>query len=188
MKVNKEIYYHANSDKELKVGDILIFNANTHNRMYDEVYNMEYKLANIDANELIFNKKREGSADFSKEELILLANTINHDAFVLRELALEEVRKNKYSDYPSRLNCLYLSKTFDEAKEWVNILKRNKKECKQIITLEVTGKVYSFDGYLMKRQNISYQELLNKADIYWNSKGNEILFLGEAKVIDIENV
>ena len=58
MKVNKEIFYHANSGEELKVGDILKFDSNTHNRMYDEVYNNEFKLNELDANELLINKKR----------------------------------------------------------------------------------------------------------------------------------
>ena len=188
MKVEKQIYDHANSSNELKVGDILVFDSNTKNKMYEQVYNSKYSLNNMDANEIIINKKRERTTNFSLEELILLANTINNDAFVLRELALEEIRKQKYSNYPSRLSCLYLSKEIDEAKEWVNILKRNKKECKQVITFEVTGEVYSFDGNLMLRQNISYQELLDKADIYCNSNGSEILFLGEAKVIKIDNI
>ena len=188
MKVEKQIYYHANSGNELKVGDILIFDCNTKNKMYEQVYNSKYFLNNMDANEIILNKKKNNSMDFEPNELILIANTINNDAFVLRELALEEVRKEKYNNYPSRLNCLYLSKTYDDAKEWVNILKRNKKECKQIVTFEVTGEIYSFDGYLMKRQNISYQELLDRAEEYWNSKGDEILFLGEAKVIKVDNI
>lgn len=33
----------------------------------------------------------------------------------LRELALEEVRKEKYPQYSSRMGCLYVSKTFEEA-------------------------------------------------------------------------
>ena len=83
MKVNKEIYYHANSENNVKVGDILVFNNDTHNRMYDEVYNSEYKLNNVDANELLFNKKRIGNTDLSVDEFLLVYKTINNDAFVL---------------------------------------------------------------------------------------------------------
>ena len=187
MKIDKEIFYHANSGKELEVGDTLIFNSSTHNKMYEEVYNNEYKLNNMDANELLCNKKK--SSDLSNEELNLLLNTINNDAFVLRELALEEIRKEKYPDYPSRLNCLYVTKVKEDAVNWSNILKRNNKECKQILTLECTGELFIGDGNLMKRQNISYQEQLNNADKYWSNKTNEVpeyLFYGEAKVIGID--
>lgn len=43
----------------------------------------------------------------------------------------------------------------------------------------------------MKRQNVSYQKHLVNADLYWNSidsNNSEIIFYGEAKVIEIENI
>ena len=118
-------------------------------------------------------------------------NTVNNDAFVLRELALEEVRKMKYPNYPSRLSCLYVTKTKEEAINWSEILKRNKKKCKKVLTLELTGEIFCFDGNLMKRQNVSYQKHLENADLYWNSmdsNNSEIIFYGKAKVIEIENI
>ena len=191
MKVNKEIFYHAYSGEKVNVGDVLVFNSGTHNKMYGEVYNNEYKTDGIDANELLINKKRNNDREFSIEEFELVLNTINNDAFVLRELALEEVRNSKYPSYPSRLSCLYITKTKEEATNWIKILKRNKKKCKQVLTLELTGEIFCFDGNLMKRQNVSYQKHLQNAELYWNSidsNNSEILFYGEAKVIKIENI
>ena len=191
MKVNKEIFYHAYSGEKVNVGDVLVFNSGTHNKMYDEVYNNEYKIDGIDANELLINKKRNNDREFSIEEFELVLNTINNDAFVLRELALEKIRKMKYPNYPSRLSCLYVTKTKEEAINWSEILKRNKKKCKQVLTLELTGEIFCFDGNLMKRQNVSYQKHLENAELYWNSidsNNSEILFYGEAKVIKIENI
>lgn len=191
MKVNKEIFYHAYSGEKVDKGEILVFNSNTYNKMYDEVYNNEYKIDGIDANELLINKKRNQENSFSIDEVELLLNTINNDAFVLRELTLEEVRKNKYPKFPSRLSCLYVTKTKEDAKNWSKILKRNKKKCKQILTLELTGEIFCFDGNLMKRQNISYQKHLDNAELYWNSinsNNSEILFYGEAKVVESENI
>lgn len=191
MKVEKEIYYHANSGNILSIGDILIFNKDTTNKMYEEVYNKEFKLDNNDANELICNKKRNKDYLLTDDELNLLLNTVNNDAFIMRELALEEIRKNNYPAYPSRLRCLYVTKDKEEAKEWCTILKRNKKECKQVLTLELTGEIFIGDGNLMKRQNISYQKHLENAKDYWSHKTNdspEYLFYGEAKVIDIDNI
>ena len=161
-----------------------------HNKMYDEVFNKEYKLNNMDANELLINKKKNNDLNFSIEEFKLLLSTVNNDAFVMRELALEEVRKEKYPNYPSRLNCLYVTKEKQAALEWTNILKRNHKECKQILTLELTGDLYKFDGNLMRRQNVSYEEQLKRAEEYWNSTSDnpEYLFYGEAKVVDIEEL
>ena len=73
----------------------------------------------------------------------------------------------------------------------IEILKRNNKNCNQILTLELTGELYIFDGNLIKRQNISYQNHLNNAEEYWSSKSietPEYLFYGEAKVIDIDMI
>ncbi len=191
MKVNKEIFYHAYSGEKVNVGDILVFNSDTHNKMYDQVYNNEYKIDGIDANELLINKKRNNDKEFSVDEFELVLNTINNDAFALRELALEEVRSSKYPSYPSRLSCLYVTKTKEEAINWTEILKRNKKECTQILALELTGEIFCFDGNLMKRQNVSYQKHLENAELYWNSidsNNSEIIFYGEAKVIEKEEV
>lgn len=191
MKVNKEIFYHAYSGEKVNVGDVLVFNSGTRNKMYDEVYNNEYKIDGIDANELLINKKRNKERLLSFNEFELLLNTVNNDAFVLRELALEEVRKSKYPSYPSRLSCLYITKTKEEAINWIKILKRNKKKCKQVLTLELTGEIFCFDGNLMKRLNVSYQKHLDNAELYWNSinsNNSEILFYGEAKVIKIANI
>ena len=159
--------------------------------MYEEVYNKKYNYNEMDANELLYNKKKNNDYVLSKEEFELLFNTVNNDAFVIRELALEEVRKNKYPDYPSRLNALYVTKDKEDAIKWGSILKRNGKICKQILTLELTGTIFIGDGNLIKRQNISYQEQIKIAEKYWNQTSNEIeeyLFYGQAKVIDIDYI
>ena len=45
----------------------------------------------------------------------------------MRKLALEEVRKEKYSNYPSGLRCIYVCPNIDDTREWVNILKEIRK-------------------------------------------------------------
>ena len=121
MKVNKEVFYHANSGEELSIGDILIFNKDTHNKMYEEVYNSGFKLNNMDTTELLIYKKSNKDTSFTIEEFETILNTVNNDAFVMRELALEEIRKEKHPNYPSRLNCLYVTKEKETAIDWSNI-------------------------------------------------------------------
>jgi hypothetical protein len=191
MKVNNKIYYHVNSYKELNIGDVLVFDNNTHNLMYETVFNSSYKYNNIDANELLINKKRNKDTLLSNEEFDLVLNTVNNDAYVMRELALESIRKEYYPEYPSRLSCLYLTDNIEDAEMWVNILKRNNKKALQILTLEVDGVIFEGDGSLMKRLNLSYNEHLENAKKYWSNETNnkdEVLFLGSAKVIDIKNI
>ena len=127
MKINQEIYYHANSNKKLSVGDVLIFDCNTKNKMYDAIYNSSFLLYGKDANEIMNDKRRSKDVNFSRDELNLIFETVNNSAFVMRELALEEVRKNLFSKYPSRLSCLYVTNEKKEAHFWSSILKRNVK-------------------------------------------------------------
>ncbi len=191
MKVEKEIFYHANSNIKYNVGDTIIFDENTTNKMYDLVYNTSFMLNNIDANELMINKKRNKDMNFSIEELQLLANTVNHSAFVLRELALEEIRLKYCPDLPSRLRCLYVCEKESDAINWSEVLKRNGKQAKQILTLELTGTIFKGDGSMMYRVNKPYIEHLKTAKEYWSNSTNkqdEILFMGTAKVVGVKNI
>ena len=109
----------------------------------------------------------------------------------MRELALESIRKEYYPEYPSRLNCLYLTDKLEDAIKWVDILKRNKKNAVQILTLKVSGNIFEGDGSLMKRLNLSYNEHLENAKMYWSNatdNKDEILFTGTATVIDIKDI
>ena len=191
MKVEDKLYYHVNSYKELNIGDVLVFDNNTHNQMYETVYNSSYKLNDMDANELLLTKKRNKDKDLSYEEFDLVLSTVNNDAYVMRELALESIRKEYYPEYPSRLNCLYLTDKLEDAIKWVDILKRNKKNAVQILTLKVSGNIFEGDGSLMKRLNLSYNEHLENAKMYWSNatdNKDEILFTGTATVIDIKDI
>jgi hypothetical protein len=191
MKVEDKIYYHVNSYKELNIGDVLVFDNNTHNQMYETVYNSSYKLNDMDANELLLTKKRNKDKDLSYEEFDLVLSTVNNDAYVMRELALESIRKEYYPEYPSRLNCLYLTDKLEDAIKWVDILKRNKKNAVQILILKVSGNIFEGDGSLMKRLNLSYNEHLENAKMYWSNatdNKDEILFTGTATVIDIKDI
>lgn len=39
----------------------------------------------------------------------------HHTSVALRELALEKIRQRKYPQYPSRMACLYVSESVEEA-------------------------------------------------------------------------
>ena len=191
MKVEKQIFYHANSNIKYNVGDIITFDENTTNKMYDLVYNTSFMLNNIDANELLINKRRNKDMNFTVEELQLISNTVNQSAKAFRELALEEIRLKYCPDLPSRLRCLYVCENKEDAINWVEILKRNNKQAKQILTLELTGTIFKGDGTSLLTLNRSYSDHLKFAKDYWNNstgKQDEILFMGTAKVIDVDNL
>lgn len=42
----------------------------------------------------------------------------HHTMVALRELALEQVRRERFPQYPSRLHCLYVSESLEESRQW----------------------------------------------------------------------
>ena len=82
----EKIFYHVVTERPMKIGQEIIFDRFHHSGLYERVYNLE----NI-VNDIYNNVDK-----YKNEEL-------DHSIKVaLREFALEEVRKNKYSNYPSR--------------------------------------------------------------------------------------
>ena len=151
-----KIYYHVVTDKPMEVGQELIFDANHHSGVYNRVFSFKDKVDEI------YNNP-EAYRDIELE---------HHLKVALRELAMEEVRKEKYPNYPSRLASLYVSNTMDEAEKWYNLFIELGRPTYSIVKVEVDGNVYvgdannCFDGTIDKNQN------LKLAEIYWKYKEN----------------
>ena len=84
--------YHVVTDRPLKLGQHILFDETHHSGVYERV------MARLDTVNDIYRdpQKYEGA---ELEYPVTVA---------LRELALEEVRAEKYPHYPSRMGCLYV--------------------------------------------------------------------------------
>ena len=172
-----QFFYHVVTDKPMKVGQELIFDDSHHSGVYDRVYSYKEKVDDI-------YKNPEAYKNMELE---------HHLKVALRELAIEEVRKEKYSDYPSRLASLYVSNTLSEAEKWYNLFIELGRPTYAIVKVEVDGNIYigdannCFDGTIDKNKN------LELAEKYWKYKENiegkepivEILASGKIRVIEI---
>jgi len=96
------IAYHVVTDRPMKVGQRIVFDDEHHSGVFQRVQEKLELVRQIYAN----------PAAYQAEELE------HHTAVALRELALEEVRRRKYPQYPSRMSCLYVSQTLEEAEKW----------------------------------------------------------------------
>ena len=94
--------YHVVTDRPMYVGQQIVFDETHHSGVYQRAYDK------ID----IVNDICTNPSEYDAETLE------HHTSVALRELALEEVRQKKYPQYPSRMSCLYVSKTFEEAENW----------------------------------------------------------------------
>lgn len=185
MKVSQATYYHINTGKLLSVGDV-IDAGEKWNGFRDELYSTEYLLDGKDANGHLLDVRRSGRNECSGDIFKLVAQTIYSDAAITRELIFEEVRREIDDNLPSRLRCLYVCKTLDEIKQWLEIFNRANKTVTQTLQLSLTGEVFNGDAAFILRQNISLNKKCQQAYDYWTGKRrdgiDEYLFTGKAVV------
>ncbi len=118
--------YHVVTQKPMYIGQHIVFDNNHHNGVWQRV-NEKFKIVDD-----IYNNP-EKYKDIKLE---------HHTSVALRELALEKVRIKKYPDYPSRMACLYVSKTLEEAEKWFDYFISLGRSTFQIVKLKVNGNVF----------------------------------------------
>ena len=116
MKVKNLVLYQVATDRNYKVGDILTFNKEIPNGQHNRVFNRDFKLNNVRPSDEMYEvAKRKFKKFKSKEDIYSIARILESYDVVVKELALEEVRKELFPNLPSRLHCMYLSLTKDIA-------------------------------------------------------------------------
>ena len=109
----------------------------------------------------------------------------------LRELALEKIRVNRYPDYPSRMACLYVSKTLEEAETWFKYFVDLGRPTFQIVKLKIKGNVFygnaenCFDGRLTEKENLLLAERYWENQNFNKSSILEMLVDGDIEVVKI---
>ena len=169
--------YHVVTDRPLKVGQQIIFDETHHNGVYQRVYEKINIVKEIYRNPVNYT-----------------AETLEHHTSVaMRELALEEVRKKKYPTYPSRMSCLYVSRTFEEADNWGKYFAKIGRPTYCIVKLEIEGNYFYGDATKCFDAQLDKQENMRLAEIYWkNESGDsddppivEMLVDGHIKVVEM---
>ena len=169
--------YHVVTDRPMHVGQKIIFDNEHHSGVYQRVQ----EKADI-VNEIYAN-----SSKYNADELE------HHTAVALRELALEEIRQEKYPQYPSRMSCLYVSKTFEEADNWGNFFAQIGRPTYSIVKLKINGNCFIGDATKCFKGTTGKEENLRLAEIYWENKIDvsneqpiiEMLVDGNITVIEI---
>lgn len=169
--------YHTATDKSMYVGQHIIFDKTHHNGVYKRVY----KKLDI-VNEIYSNPGK------------INADTLEHHTRVaLRELALEKARQIICPNAPSRMSCLYVSKTIAEAEQWAESFVNWGRPTYSIVKLKIKGNKFVGDSYNCFDATLNEQENLLLAEKYWNNEPNqygkepinEILVDGDIEVVEI---
>lgn len=190
-KVKNLILYQVATDRNYKVGDKFVFGEDLNgqgHRVYCSEFLTDGKALHISGFEYAESKKI-----FKNKNLVVnMSKALAESDFVIRELAVEEVRKQKFSRLPSRLRCMFLT----DKKE--NVLKGVKSFYKkgfgtqfQAVAVKLNGNIFYAKSVFMPRAGKSYGEYLEMAEKYWDQDQNstepikEILFEGEAEIVEI---
>lgn len=125
------------------------------------------------------------------------ANTLEHHTSVaLREMALEEVRKTHFPQYPSRMHCLYVSATQEEAERWGEFFARIGRPTYSVVKLLAKGNIFTGDAVNCFDGQTTHEENLRLAHLYWENAERddhsppvwEMLADGELTVVEMIKV
>ncbi|MBR5226725.1 MAG: DUF2441 domain-containing protein, partial [Clostridia bacterium] len=142
MKVKDKIFYQVATDRNYKVGDILCFGEDLNGLGY-RVQNSNFNDGKTPFHKLGF-MYLDSKKIFKNKQLVLqMSKALLEADFVLRELAAEEVRKEKFSHLPSRLKCMFLSETKEETlKNFEKMKKNNPQKSFQAVAVKLNGEVF----------------------------------------------
>ncbi|KOP79895.1 DUF2441 domain-containing protein [Cytobacillus solani] len=171
--------YHVVTEIPMKLGQIIFFDNNHYNGVYNRV---------MACKDILDGKKPNDN--FTK---FINSNLEYWKVRAYRELALEKVRKEKYPNYPSRMSCLYTSKTLSDAEMWANSFINGGRKVYQIVKLRTDGKVFDGDAYNVFDGTDNAEENERNANCYWSNKPNkfgkeqliETLVDGNIEVVEI---
>ena len=191
MKVKDKIFYQVATDRNYKVGDILCFGEDLNGLGY-RVQNSNFNDGKTPFHKLGF-MYLDSKKIFKNKQLVLqMSKALLEADFVLRELAAEEVRKEKFSHLPSRLKCMFLSETKEETlKNFEKMKKNNPQKSFQAVAVKLNGEVFYAKEVGLQRNGLSYNDNQKVALMYWAQNQystectKEILFEGQAEVLEI---
>jgi len=171
--------YHVVTEKHMELGQMIIYDDQYHNGVYNRV--------------MACKKMLDGDTptdDFSK---FIYSNLGYWAVRTWRELALEKVRREKYASFPSRMSCLYTSRTLSDAEMWANSFLTSGRKVYQIVKLRANGSVFDGDAYNVFDGTKDAGENEKNADYYWSNRPNklgkerlvETLLNGKIEVVEI---
>lgn len=167
--------YHVVSDRPMEVGQVIRFDENNRSGVWQRVM----ALADIAADVLAHPEKYELPLE-------------HHLDVAIRELAMEQVRQERYPQYPSRMACLYVSRELAPAKEWASYFARLGRPTYAVAELEVEGRCFVGDAINCFDGTPDQADNLARAERYWSNVPNgegdpiwEMLVDGDIRVVRI---
>ena len=120
-----EYVYHVVTERPMELGQKLIFDQQHHNGVYHRVTAFKALLCGEPVEEKLVR--------------LLQADMDKWSKVAYREMALEKIRKEYFPTYPSRMACLYTSRTLQEAQSWAKFFQDIGRDVYSIVRLKAGG-------------------------------------------------
>ncbi|MGN4422942.1 DUF2441 domain-containing protein [Bacillus cereus group sp. MYBK30-1] len=191
MRENELYAYHIVTRKKMNLGQIINFDKNQTNTLYHFFFEREQLNSNgEDSIQILKNHYTDEELHINIENAKVVMNYMDHTIRAIRETIVEMVRLQEFPEYPSRLSCLYASKSYEDALKWKELFDSYNREVLQIVKLRVIGSSFEGDGNLLpKEDGIPFSQKIEQAREYW--QGNvrnelpELLINGKIEVMEI---
>ncbi|KWU54977.1 hypothetical protein AWW70_25570 [Bacillus mycoides] len=183
--------YHIVTRKTMSIGKIIHFDKNQTNTLYHFFFEREQLNSNDeDSIQILKRHYINEELHINNENAKVVLNYIDQTIRAVRETIVEMVRLQEFPEYPSRLSCLYASKSYEDALKWKALFDSYNRNVLQIVKLRVIGSSFEGDGNLLpKEDGIPFAQKMEQAREYW--KGNvinelpELLINGRIEVVEI---
>ena len=184
MKIENQIFYQTATDRNYKIGDILEF-GKISNGQGERILNSTFCDAGQSHHSLGFeylnskNKKKNGPV------LEKICMSLAESDFVIRELAVKSVRKEKYPHLPSRMSCMFVLDDKEKVlKGFKTFYQKGRGNYFQAIAVKLTGEIFYSKEVALPRAGLSYgqyQEIGRGDSVSADSEGRDSIS-GDSRV------
>ena len=188
---NKQIVYHIVTRKRMKVGQVIDFSDNQKNILYRFFFEKEQlNSKGEDFVQIFQNEYTNEGLNLTKEDAEVGLKYLDQTTRAIRETIAEMVRLEEFPQHPSRLSCLYATRSLEQALKWVELFNSFNRQILQLVKLRVDGKTFEGDASLLpKEDGISFAKKIEQARAYWQgnviSELPEMLVDGKIEVVEI---
>lgn len=150
------IAYHVVTERPMSLGQRIVFDEDHHSGVYQRVMALEDTVRDVYVHPEKYPVPLEHHLDVA-----------------LREFAMEQVRREKFPQYPSRMASLYVSETLEEAQRWADFFVSVGRPTFSIVKVSTEGRSFAgnacncFDGTSDLSANLAM------AERYWMNLPNE---------------
>lgn len=175
----------------MSLGQIIHFDKNQKNTLYSFFFEREQvNSKGEDFVRILQDHYTSEGLNLNKENADVAIKYADQTMRAIREVIVEMVRLQEFPEYPSRISCLYATKSYEDVLKWKELFDSYNRKVLQIVKLRVNGNSFEGDGNLLpKEDGVPFSQKIEQAREYW--QGNvknvlpELLIDGKIEVVEV---